>query len=244
MSYILDALRRAQNEREAQPLAPHSASAQEQRLPRLREPRTLLMALAGAGAVAVIVLIWVLWPAQPTPTDVAPPAPQPTPATAAAPVTPEPEASPVTSMDDLTASDVNAPIEGMDVEVAPLMPENLAEAPESPPAAADPAAESAETDAAEESPRTSSRTVQLDPAPTSPVKTLRDMPDDYRAAFPPLKIEVHVYDDNPASRFVMLEGRRYHEGEALPQGPQLSEIRPDGVIFSFRGAEVLVPVGY
>lgn len=244
MSYILEALRRAQSDRQAQPLSPQSGQAQDTPAIRLHEPlpRALLAGLAGAGgAVLTAGLLWLFWPQA----EVAPPSAFPAEQAVIAPVatastSPAEIGAGISSMDELTESDIAVPAEEAyatgPAEVAPLAPENLAELQEMP------AAPAIERDSTAR-PETSSRTVQLEP-PAETTRTLRDMPDDYRNAFPKLKVEVHVYDDDPASRFVLIEGRRYREGEALSQGPVVSEITPDGVVFSFRNAEVLVPVGY
>jgi len=48
-------------------------------------------------------------------------------------------------------------------------------------------------------------------------------------------MNVHVYDDNPAKRFVLIDMKRYAEGHALPQGPIIEHITPDGVVLSYKG---------
>lgn len=50
-----------------------------------------------------------------------------------------------------------------------------------------------------------------------------------------LHLDVHVYSDQPQHRFVLLNLRKYHEGDELQEGPRLDEITPEGVILSFRG---------
>ncbi|MCO6413794.1 MAG: general secretion pathway protein GspB [Thiogranum sp.] len=50
-----------------------------------------------------------------------------------------------------------------------------------------------------------------------------------------LHLDVHVYSDQPQDRFVLLNLRKYHEGDELQEGPRLDEITPEGVILSFRG---------
>lgn len=73
---------------------------------------------------------------------------------------------------------------------------------------------------------------------TSPPR-LRDMPAAYRAEFPPLTIDVHVYNENPQRRFVLINGHRYREGEALAEGPRIAQIVPEGIVFDWRGEQVL-----
>lgn len=72
------------------------------------------------------------------------------------------------------------------------------------------------------------------------VTPLGDMPPGYRADFPSLNVDVHVYNEEPQRRFVLLNLRRYREGQTLSEGPTLVEIQPDGIVFDFRGERVLM----
>ena len=68
---------------------------------------------------------------------------------------------------------------------------------------------------------------------------LAEMPPAYRTDFPALTVEVHVWDSDPARRFVLINGKRYTEGATLAQGPRLAEIAQDGLVLEFRGSRVL-----
>lgn len=50
-----------------------------------------------------------------------------------------------------------------------------------------------------------------------------------------LRLDVHVFADLAENRFVLLNMRKYYEGQRLQEGPVLDEITPEGVILSFRG---------
>jgi general secretion pathway protein B len=50
-----------------------------------------------------------------------------------------------------------------------------------------------------------------------------------------LRMDVHVFSEQPAERFVLVNMQKYREGERLQEGPQLDEITPDGVILSLGG---------
>jgi general secretion pathway protein B len=76
-----------------------------------------------------------------------------------------------------------------------------------------------------------------------PMRKLREMPPDYRADFPALSIEVHVYERETARRMVMINGHRYHEGERLAEGPLVVEIVREGIVFEHRGEKVLYTLG-
>lgn len=50
-----------------------------------------------------------------------------------------------------------------------------------------------------------------------------------------LHLDVHVYSDVPAERFVLINMKKYSEGEQLQEGPIVDEITPVDVVLSFRG---------
>jgi general secretion pathway protein B len=58
---------------------------------------------------------------------------------------------------------------------------------------------------------------------------------------PELHLDVHVYGNQPAERFVFINMRKYHEGTTLQEGPTVEHIRRDGVILSYHGLRFLLP---
>ncbi|KFL36511.1 general secretion pathway protein GspB [Arenimonas donghaensis] len=70
---------------------------------------------------------------------------------------------------------------------------------------------------------------------------LADLPAAERNALPPLNITMHVFTEEPAQRFVILDGRRHGEGATPTAGLVIREIRRDGLVISFNGRDVLVP---
>ena len=54
---------------------------------------------------------------------------------------------------------------------------------------------------------------------------------------PALRIDLHVYAARPQDRFVLINMHRVHEGDALPEGARLESITPEGAIVSFRGSK-------
>ena len=58
---------------------------------------------------------------------------------------------------------------------------------------------------------------------------------------PPLKLSMHVFADEPAQRFVILDGRRQGEGASPAAGVVIEEIRRDGVVLSASGRRLLLP---
>lgn len=60
-------------------------------------------------------------------------------------------------------------------------------------------------------------------------------------ALPDLHLDVHVYATKPAERFVYINMRKYREGNTLAEGPVLERIRRDGVVLDYRGLRFLLP---
>jgi general secretion pathway protein B len=52
---------------------------------------------------------------------------------------------------------------------------------------------------------------------------------------PELRLDLHVYDANPANRFVFINMRKLREGESLVEGVRVDRITPTGAELSFRG---------
>jgi general secretion pathway protein B len=61
-----------------------------------------------------------------------------------------------------------------------------------------------------------------------------------RAALPPLKLTMHVYADDPARRFAIVDGQRVAEGARLGAAV-VAQIRRDGVVIDVDGRRLLLP---
>jgi len=57
---------------------------------------------------------------------------------------------------------------------------------------------------------------------------------------PPLRIDIHVYSDMPAERFVFINMDKYREGDTLNEGPGVEAITESGVVLSYQGREFLL----
>ncbi len=75
-------------------------------------------------------------------------------------------------------------------------------------------------------------------APPSPIDTL---PAQAAAGLPELTVDLHIYTDDPAKRAVFINGRRYAQGATLIEGPVVEEITRDGAVLSHRGRRFLLP---
>lgn len=107
------------------------------------------------------------------------------------------------------------------------------------PAAQPPAAESASVSKPESGP------AQVPIAPTRPADALAmvwELPLATRRDLPPIAISMHVFAEDPAQRFIILNGERQTEG-AVVGGLILKEIRRDGAVFEFDGQRFLYPRG-
>ena len=56
-----------------------------------------------------------------------------------------------------------------------------------------------------------------------------------------LHLDIHVYSDTPAERFVFINMAKYREHSKLEEGPVVTEITPDGVILEHQGTTFLLP---
>lgn len=60
-------------------------------------------------------------------------------------------------------------------------------------------------------------------------------------ALPELHLDVHVYATRPSDRFVFINMRKYKEGNTLQEGPVLERIRRDGVVLNYQGVRFVLP---
>ncbi len=80
------------------------------------------------------------------------------------------------------------------------------------------------------------------PPPPLPrdVTPRRDLPAAVRDRIPDYAIDVHVYNDDPARRFILIRGERFGEGSTLEGGHRLLEIAPRGLVIDVDGQKVLI----
>jgi len=58
---------------------------------------------------------------------------------------------------------------------------------------------------------------------------------------PELTVDLHVFTADPAKRAVFINGRRYTQGARIAEGPMVEEITVDGVLLSYRGRRFVLP---
>jgi general secretion pathway protein B len=74
-----------------------------------------------------------------------------------------------------------------------------------------------------------------------PPQPQQNLPTDPGAGLPPLAIDLHIFTDNTANRAVFINGRRYTQGATIVEGPTVEEITRDGAVLSYRGRRFLLP---
>jgi general secretion pathway protein B len=195
MSFILDALRKSENERQKnQPLGVASPQGADKR--RSSGIWLPLVALLVGVNLSLLLVMWITSDDQPeAPAVQAPAAIR--------------DAEPINSQRQPVAAPATQPA---------TMPESISGAvPESPPEAAPILAGGEEN-----------------------LPTMEELILDNRIAIQQLHLDIHVYSDDPAERFVFINMARYNEGQTLKEGPVLLAINPAGVVLRHQGYDFLV----
>jgi general secretion pathway protein B len=58
---------------------------------------------------------------------------------------------------------------------------------------------------------------------------------------PQLRLDLHAYAARSEERFAMINMKKVHEGDLLPEGVRVESITPEGVILSYKGSRFLLP---
>ena len=210
MSFILDALKKSENDRQSQ------AEAEFATVPSSPDSPTTPRWLWVLGALLVInalVLFAFIRRAD------GPSVPTPVPASAAAVI--------ANTNSDL-AADQNS---GDDASFA----SQLDEARRQQPAVADPETETA----TRQRPAVSVANLPVSRAAVLP--TLMELRTNGTLQLPELHLDIHVYNNVPANRFVFIDMNKYEEKSRLDAGPTVQEITSDGVVLIYQGITFLLP---
>jgi len=265
MSFILDALRKSEHERQRQTgpaLAEVPVAAPK---PRSNVWATAAIALLLVNLVVVGVLLIrkaarepgaAVSAAVPAPTPVAPAATVPAPAQVSMTQTVPSAASPPPMLQP--ARSPGPPAEGsrnsLEDEMSepaqmldPLLAEDAADPPAGPPAVTrapsgrgsvvyESLPASAAVGAQQYAAPPQTRTASQSAGPKLPTA------DEVTAAggVPALNLDLHVYSTKPDERMVFVNSRKYREGDTLQEGPVVQSITPDGAILEFRGSRFLL----
>ena len=241
MSYILDALQRAAQERErASGTVPGlqtrsiAAEAAAQKHGAVMRHRWFLLALLIALAIAAIGIIW--W--RMSPVSELPASSPPATGSVAAPVSAI-VAAPITTA--AVVSPTAAAPEPIRVNPPATLPAAASAVPDKAQpnasiAASLTAASSAPKSAPVPPPSSSPQPIaNAEQSPKATLPFLKDLPDALRAQIPPLSISGVVYSDNPAQRLLLLNGQVLAQGSRVAEDLVLDEIHPRSSDFTFKG---------
>ena len=135
---------------------------------------------------------------------------------------------------------------GMTAPVTPVVAKAAPPETQERPARADPAAATTETPRpATQSVTTQSVTTAALPPPpagadVAPMQ-LSDLAPEARKALPPLRLSMHLWNDDPSRRFVILDGERLAEGDRIGNLVVTAIVR-DGVLLDWNGRALKVPL--
>ena len=219
MSFILDALKKSESERQQKGKAEFAGvptSSGEQGPPRWLWIVALLLVINLAVLIGLL-----LRPETPAPavTSPAPGVRQPV-AQPAAP--PQETGGPAPFEEQVAAARRNAP---------PAQPDTLAPA----------------TTAPAPAPRATAPRATAPPAGTqagradASLPTFLQLQAEGRLTLPDLHVDIHVYSERHEDRFVFINMTRLREGGRLPEGPAVAEITTDGVVLEHDGITFLLP---
>ena len=75
---------------------------------------------------------------------------------------------------------------------------------------------------------------------TSQLQSWYELPQAIRDSLDLPRLDLHVWSEEPQNRFIMVNLKKYREGEKLNSGLVLEEILPDGMVMSYQGERFLV----
>lgn len=244
MSYILEALKKAQAERQLGSAPTIHAPAQSYAAPAAAQGARRRYVAIGAGAGVLIALAALWWARQgnlPTAAALAvvaqAPAPAATPGPAPAPVAPAPVATPapVAPSAPVTTPPAPAPVAAKPAPVAAAVPPGQEAAPARPEPAPSPAPAPQVREAAP-------RVAEASPAPAAvpapaeeTVRTLQQLPDAIQREIPKVAFGGYIYSPDPAERLLLVDKMLRREGEEVAPGLVLERLLPKAAVMNYRG---------
>jgi general secretion pathway protein B len=239
MSYILDAIKKAEAERNlgAVPsIHAHPAfhPSGDDRVPFWKGP---LMWIALTAFLAVLLAFMWLRLEQRAPVTVIMPPPQvkltPVPTTHVdVPVVAQPEiADPAPALAEVPVDMVSAPDRPLK-HVSPARPTR--DRTVEPALARPPVSLVAQSAPAPIAPESTKAAPSLPPAGAA-VPALNELPDHIQREVPPLITGGYIYTHNPATRSVLINGKLLHEGDQVAPDLTLEKLTPNGAILNFKG---------
>lgn len=238
MSYILDALRRSERERQqAEPLVLDPIGSEATALPRRRLAPVTGVAVLLIGAIALSAF-WIFVAGRSgvtTPVSVSSkPSAVSTPSAAATALATRVAAKEIRPAPELKLSPFAA---GRRRSSARDLAQEARIEPSSPPPA--PSRTSASPQEAKGvAPAVSDAMAS---AADASIKFLRAMPPEFQRALPKLAVTIHIYAPREADRILYINNRQYHAGDHIRGDIVVREIVQDGVILSYHGQLFKLP---
>ena len=222
MSYILDALKKSEQERELVRMLRTAGSAGHFWAPARRRlwPALVVLGLL-AGVTLTVLRVW--WPAQgpvsATEEITTGPALPAVAAVKRKPAVATPMPPPEVST---TAASNKSVTEDLAAQVAVATPTKPS------PAARSVVQEVSSAPA--QNPAIDAAMATIDPVT---IPFLREMPAEFRSKLPELVVNVHLYSADEAENLVYINNQQYRRGEQLKGGLRLERIVPEGVVLSY-----------
>jgi len=225
MSYILEALKKSQAERQLgnaptihAPAPSYAAPAE----PAGGKHRALLLGLGAGAVVAATAVLWLRAPAEQPLKVAAAPAPAPATPPVAPPVTlPQPVIAPPPATPEPRVAAKPAP----PPKPAPKSAPRPAAQPTLEPAVPAPQPEPVRVAAAPVPP----------PAPEDKVRSLQELPEALQREIPKVAFGGYIYSPNAAERLLLVDKMLRREGEEVAPGLVLERILPKAAVMNYRG---------
>lgn len=248
MSYILEALQKAQAERQLGAAPTIHAPTLERGVARTarngKRPLVLALILMSA-AVAGLLAMLLRSPSQPPATAALPAfaAPMAAPASAApatlAPAQAESTVAPARTVANAAPEPVSAPIAA--APAATPVPVKASDVADASKPAAKAGVKAARANVAEEEGGKAQATAAPAGEPEERAQLLRELPEPIQRAIPQISMSGYMYSKNPADRLILIDKVLRREGEEVAPGLVLEKLQAKGAVFSFRGYRYRVP---
>ena len=211
MSFILDALKKSETDRQQQ--TPAAFATVPSSAGRPRAPRWLILLGALLAINVIVLLVLLLRPVDDTPAAAV---------NSVAAVATTPPATTTDFAAQIEAARRNepqrrAPPSSAQARAIPGAPDTGANAPATRPATNPPT------------------------QPVASVPTIYELQAKGSITLPELHLDIHVYSEVPEDRFVFINMSKQREKSQLSEGPMVDEITPDGVVLEYRGTTFLLP---
>ena len=248
MSFILDALKKSENERQGQGSLGVADVAVARENPRAPGWIWWLIGLLGINLIVLmVVLLRPADPGEPPAVEAAPASGETKSAVAASPDVPvtatsvRQAAESGSSVPDTVAPELAAVVDRARAERASDPAADAADAFTPPAGASTMAGAGLSDDAPAPEPRSMPRNSAPQAAEPLALPTLDELRARGATSLPELHVDIHVYSERPAERFVYINTRKYREGNELSEGPRVQTIVEEGVVLQHLGTRFLLP---